>query len=308
MAKFLNTKQHSEWISRIIDEAERELILLVPYIKLSEKLLKALRYANSRGVETLLIYRESKLSPKEREKLLSISNLNLMHHPNLHAKCYMNENYLIIGSMNLYEYSELNNREMGVLFSRISIEPQKENNNKGLWIDIADSEYIFQDAINEIKLIVNSAQMERPSEETVKEGFEFDIIKTPKEWCYEDCKALNEYFVTKKFHVEFVDNEYIIKCSNFFDKVDLIHISKGFRFVLNHYQEKSEQILDYLLSNYDEDGISDFKFFVSPKYSSINLYRLYNSEFWQEENEQSEILNKYKQGIDEVIRRIKEAS
>lgn len=300
MSKFLNTKQHSEWISRIIDEAERELILLVPYIQLSDQLLKALRYANSRGVETLLIYRESKLSPKEREKLLSISNLNLMHHPNLHAKCYMNENYLIIGSMNLYEYSEKNNREMGVLFSRKPIE-----DNQAYFDDFED---VFQDAINEIKLIVNSAQMERPSEETVKDGFEFDIIKTPKEWSLETCKALNAFFVTKTFHVELIDNEHVIKCSNFFDKVDLMYISNGFRFVLNHYQEKSEQIFDYLLSNYDEDGISDFKFFVSPKYSSINLYRLYNSEFWQEEDDQIEILNKYKQGIDEVIRRIREVS
>lgn len=210
----------------------------------------------------------------------------------------MNENYLIIGSMNLYEYSEKNNREMGVLFSRKLIE-----DNQAYFDDYED---VFQDAINEIKLIVNSAQMERPSEETVKDGFEFDIIKTPKEWSLEKCKVLNDFFITKTFHVEFIENEYVIKCSNFFDKIDLMYISNGLRFVLNHYQEKSDQILDSLSNNYDEDGIDDFKFFVSPKYRSINLYRLYNSSFWQEDKKQDEILNKYKTGIDEVIRRIRE--
>ena len=35
--------------------------------------------------------------------------------PNLHAKCYFNEDRMIITSMNMYEFSEKHNREMGVL-------------------------------------------------------------------------------------------------------------------------------------------------------------------------------------------------
>lgn len=33
---------------------------------------------------------------------------------NLHAKCYLNESEAILTSMNLYEYSQVNNQEMGV--------------------------------------------------------------------------------------------------------------------------------------------------------------------------------------------------
>lgn len=33
---------------------------------------------------------------------------------NLHAKCYLNENEAIITSMNLYEFSQMNNNEMGI--------------------------------------------------------------------------------------------------------------------------------------------------------------------------------------------------
>ena len=36
---------------------------------------------------------------------------------NLHAKCYLNENEALLTSMNLYEFSEKNNDEMGVLVS-----------------------------------------------------------------------------------------------------------------------------------------------------------------------------------------------
>ncbi len=37
---------------------------------------------------------------------------------NLHAKCYLNERYAIITSMNLYDFSQINNNEMGVIFDR----------------------------------------------------------------------------------------------------------------------------------------------------------------------------------------------
>jgi hypothetical protein len=37
---------------------------------------------------------------------------------NLHAKCYLNERYAIITSMNLYDFSQVNNNEMGVIFDR----------------------------------------------------------------------------------------------------------------------------------------------------------------------------------------------
>lgn len=37
---------------------------------------------------------------------------------NLHAKCYLNEESCIITSLNLYEFSQINNNEMGVFLSR----------------------------------------------------------------------------------------------------------------------------------------------------------------------------------------------
>ena len=39
---------------------------------------------------------------------------------NLHAKCYMSEDSCIITSLNLYEFSQVNNNEMGVLMTRES--------------------------------------------------------------------------------------------------------------------------------------------------------------------------------------------
>ena len=115
MAKFLNSNELQSWIPRVIDEAEKELVIIVPFVKTSKSLYQSLYDANERGVETTIVYRENKLPQEERKKLLTLDNLNLLHHPNVHAKCYLNEYFLIVTSMNMYEYSEKNNREMGVL-------------------------------------------------------------------------------------------------------------------------------------------------------------------------------------------------
>lgn len=39
---------------------------------------------------------------------------------NVHAKCYLNEQTGIITSLNLYDFSEAKNQEMGVLFDRVT--------------------------------------------------------------------------------------------------------------------------------------------------------------------------------------------
>ena len=132
MAKFLNTTLLNEWIPRLVNETERELVIIVPYIKTSDKMYKSLHDANKRGVETTLVYRENNLTEKEKSKFQSLDNLNLMHHPNIHAKCYYNEKYLIITSMNMYEYSEINNREMGVLLHKEEIQDSKNSWNNSI--------------------------------------------------------------------------------------------------------------------------------------------------------------------------------
>ena len=43
-----------------------------------------------------------------------LENLSLYYYHDLHAKCFFNEQEMVIGSMNLYNYSA-RNREMGIL-------------------------------------------------------------------------------------------------------------------------------------------------------------------------------------------------
>ena len=58
------------------------------------------------------------LQPQEIEWLRSLTFIRTSFCKNLHAKCYMNEETCIVTSLNLYEFSQINNNEMGILIHR----------------------------------------------------------------------------------------------------------------------------------------------------------------------------------------------
>jgi hypothetical protein len=118
MPQFLTTAGTSHIIEDIIIKAKSELVLITPYLKLSRILFERLTDANHRGVRIQLVYGKSELQPSERRQLNALTNIELLFLGNLHAKCYFNESTLIVSSMNLYEFSEKNNREMGIVLTR----------------------------------------------------------------------------------------------------------------------------------------------------------------------------------------------
>jgi hypothetical protein len=291
MAKFLNTALLSEWIPKLVNETERELVIIVPYIKTSEKMYNCLYEANKRGVETTLVYRENKLTDSEKAKFQSLDNLNLMHHPNVHTKCYFNEKYLIITSMNLYEYSEINNREMGVLFHRNDLEK-----NFG---SAADTEQVFKDAINEIRAIINSSHFEKKSRETIDLGFEMDIIKTDKEKVLEHCVKLNKVFLNKKFEPVETNNSCYPVCKDYFDKID-VTLNHRVEFTLNLPEPRLNEIYKKFIKQYNEFMIENFKLYWNHYKATIYLYPNSKSNVWNNDSE-TETRQHLKKGIDETI-------
>jgi phosphatidylserine/phosphatidylglycerophosphate/cardiolipin synthase-like enzyme len=114
MTKFLTTLETSAKIEKIIRQAKEELTLITPYLKLTQIFHDRLVDAGSRNIKIKLIYGKEELNPEDLERLNELKNLELYFCENLHAKCYFNENLMVISSMNLHEFSQTNNREMGV--------------------------------------------------------------------------------------------------------------------------------------------------------------------------------------------------
>ena len=64
------------------------------------------------------MYGKSELQPEEVNWLKGLSYIRTSFCKNLHAKCYLNEESCIITSLNLYEFSQVNNNEMGIFIDR----------------------------------------------------------------------------------------------------------------------------------------------------------------------------------------------
>jgi hypothetical protein len=120
MIEFLTTGGVGLQLENLIRGAQNRLVLISPYIRISTILFESLREADRRSVKTILLHKGNKLEREDSLKLTLLTNLTLGIIPNLHARCYLNENMAIVSSMSLYEFPEQNNLEMGFLINASS--------------------------------------------------------------------------------------------------------------------------------------------------------------------------------------------
>lgn len=118
MAKFLNTSGVSFFLEELIKNTNSKLILISPYLQLSDRIKEHLMNLNSLKKDIRIVYRENKLQIEENNWMESQIGIRTSLCKNLHAKCYINEKEAIITSMNLYEFSMQNNNEMGIYISK----------------------------------------------------------------------------------------------------------------------------------------------------------------------------------------------
>lgn len=142
MAKFINTRKAVSEIEDLIKNAGERLILVSPYLKLSKDFKELLTYRNSKDKITTVIFGKQELNPDEMKFLQGLRFVMLKYNEDLHAKCYVNDDKMVITSLNLYEFSMANNKEMGVLIDKN---------------DPADSQ-LFEDAFKEVDYINQTSQ------------------------------------------------------------------------------------------------------------------------------------------------------
>jgi phosphatidylserine/phosphatidylglycerophosphate/cardiolipin synthase-like enzyme len=149
MAKFLNTSATNYFLEELIKEAKDRLILISPFLKLNDRIKELLTDKDRLKIDVRIIYGKSELQPEELTWLKGLTYIRTSFCKNLHAKCYMNEELCIISSLNLYEFSQVNNNEMGVLIRR------------------ADDAELYKDAYEEAQRIIRISEEVRISLERV---------------------------------------------------------------------------------------------------------------------------------------------
>jgi len=142
MARFINTRKAVSEIEDLIKNAGDKLILISPYLKLSKDFKELLTYRNSKDKITTVIFGKQELNPDQMKSLQDLRFVILKYNEDLHAKCYVNDDKMVITSLNLYEFSMANNKEMGVLIDKN---------------DPADTQ-LFEDAMKEVDYISETSQ------------------------------------------------------------------------------------------------------------------------------------------------------
>ena len=113
--RILNTTETNLEIERVIDNAKEIVCIITPYIKIHKKLfMKLLRKKDE--IDVVIITRRD--TDRKLLENLQRYDFNVRTIENLHAKVYLNEKNVIVSSLNLYEFSQINNYEISVLFER----------------------------------------------------------------------------------------------------------------------------------------------------------------------------------------------
>ena len=128
MAKFLNTSATNYFLEELIKSTNDKLILISPFLKLNNRIKELLEDKNRLKIDIRIVYGKSELKNDEVNWLKELDYIRTSFCENLHAKCYMNEKMAIVTSMNLYDFSQVNNNEMGILIKKEDdLELYKEN-------------------------------------------------------------------------------------------------------------------------------------------------------------------------------------
>jgi acyl carrier protein len=115
MANLLTTKGIGFFIDELFKKSEEYIYIVTPYFKVDAVLEERITDALDNGIKIILIYGKD---VNQLKKLKCASRIETYFYENLHAKFYINEKSILITSMNMHAFSEANNREIGVLFSK----------------------------------------------------------------------------------------------------------------------------------------------------------------------------------------------
>lgn len=162
MAKFLTTTGTNYHLEELIKGASDRLILISPFLKLNDRMKELLADKNRLKIDVRIVYGKSELQPHEIEWLRGQTYIRTSFCKNLHAKCYMNEEMCIITSLNLYEFSQVNNNEMGILIQR------------------NEDAQLYKDAYEEAQRIIRISEEVRISLERVSSESEASVTDTDK--------------------------------------------------------------------------------------------------------------------------------
>lgn len=160
MAKFVTDSELNAALERIFKDARENLVIVSPYIKLHDRIKDILEeIKGDPQVEIRLLFGKNETDITKSFHVddirffMEFPNIQIRHNKRLHAKFYANETQSLLTSLNLYDYSQNNNIEAGVLseftlknmaLSMVGSGSNLDNDSIGYFLNVfAKSELLF---------------------------------------------------------------------------------------------------------------------------------------------------------------------
>lgn len=135
MATFLTGNDLNATLEEIFETAHEYLILVSPYIKLHDRYASVLKEKKENpNLKITIVFGKNEEDISRSMKVDDFNffkefpNIEIKYEKRLHAKYYANQDSAILTSMNLYNYSQDNNIEAGILTIRKGILGSLTNN------------------------------------------------------------------------------------------------------------------------------------------------------------------------------------
>jgi len=215
MSEFITSAEISGLLEGIIKNSKSYIYILSPYIKINENLMSRLMI-KSKNVPITIIYGKERNKAFENE-VMKLIKYRVLFSKNLHGKLYLTEQEAIITSMNIYDYSQVNNIEFGMhikkeedqeifesIFAEVSLLEEtsteiinNRENNKTIQKDINIDEMhkkiemrFLYNELSKFKYVAGTKKFEEDSLYMAISRYAMSIHKFEKKEMYEDKTAI----------------------------------------------------------------------------------------------------------------------
>ncbi len=121
MAKFLKGNELNAEVENIFEQAKEYIYIISPFIKLHQRYISALlTHKSNPKVSIVIVFGKNaddltkSMIEEDFKFFKEFPCIEIRYEKRLHAKYYANEDVALLTSMNLYDYSQDNNIEVGV--------------------------------------------------------------------------------------------------------------------------------------------------------------------------------------------------
>ena len=220
MAIFLTSNELNTALESIFEYAEEHLILISPYIKLHDRFASVLKTKkDDPNLKITIVFgkNENDLSKSMKQDdfnfFKDFPNIEIRYEKRLHAKYYANENSAILTSMNLYNFSQDNNIEAGVLTNRKGILGSLTNNlvSNVTGQDTFENQTLlcFERVINQADLLFQKVPKFESTMLGLSKRYTTSIIETDKLSDFFNNKIKSDTFKKENFVPKQASSQYV---------------------------------------------------------------------------------------------------